>query len=157
HFRQELDPVGVWEENVQNQKNEGFAPHGVACFGRARGELRREARGFEGFLQIHSDRQTVVDDENSRRHVCLPAVFGRVRDASVGAISPSGRTRSAAPREMASLGIPKTTEEASSCAIVKPRARRIASKPSAPSRPIPVSRHARARSPISSAMDSKST
>ena len=50
----------------------------------------------------------------------------------------NGTTSSTAPRAIASLGIPKTTQVASSWATVAAPAFFISSKPSAPSSPIPV-------------------
>ena len=50
----------------------------------------------------------------------------------------SGSTWQAAPRSMAILGIPKTTELASSCAMVWAPADLIFFNPCAPSEPIPV-------------------
>ena len=57
---------------------------------------------------------------------------------SVGICS-SVETCSAAPRAIASRGMPKTTHEASSWAMVSAPAWRSASNPSAPSEPMPVS------------------
>ena len=51
----------------------------------------------------------------------------------------SGSRMSSAPCSAAALGIPKTAELASSCAIVSPPARRTSPSPAAPSLPMPVS------------------
>ena len=78
--------------------------------------------------------------------------------AATGAASAAaGRSRvgpriSSAPRSAAALGIPKTAELASSCAIVSPPARRTSPSPSAPSRPMPVSTTATPSAPALVAM-----
>ena len=56
----------------------------------------------------------------------------------VVAIESSGTTYLAAPRRMASRGMPKTTQVASFWAIVRAPASRISSSPPAPSSPMPV-------------------
>ena len=64
----------------------------------------------------------------------------RLRAASMAsAMAGSGRTCSAAPSSIASRGMPKTTQVASSCAMVRAPAWRILSSPCAPSAPMPVS------------------
>ena len=77
--------------------------------------------------------------------------------ASRAAILAGGRTYAAAPSSAASRGMPYTTQLASSWAkVTAPRAR-IRSSPSAPSRPMPVSRQPAAPAPYSAATDSNST
>ena len=62
-----------------------------------------------------------------------------------------------APRRIASLGMPKTTHVLSSWAMVRAPRRRISSRPSAPSAPIPVSSTPTACRPAHSAKDRNST
>ena len=76
--------------------------------------------------------------------------------------SPPRRARAAGPRRrrrvaMASLGMPKTTHVASSCAIVCAPARLISSSPSAPSSPMPVRITPTALAPAASATERNST
>src|SRR5450432_3469548 len=113
-----------------------------------------EASLAERITQIHPYGKTVVDNEDDRLHR-LPR--GCASEASASVIWSNDKTRSAAPRSMASLGMPKTIEDASSCAKVKAPVRRSAKSPSAPSLPIPVNRHAVVCGPSSCATDSKST
>src|SRR5579863_644823 len=63
----------------------------------------------------------------------LNAIF-----SAVSAIPRNGTTAVTASRAIASLGIPKTTQLASSWAMVRAPALRISSRPCAPSLPMPV-------------------
>ncbi len=62
-----------------------------------------------------------------------------------------------APSAMAAFGIPNTTEDASSCAMVAAPRRFISRSPAAPSAPIPVKRTPTPLLPAAAATDSKST
>ncbi len=73
------------------------------------------------------------------------------------AIRSSGRTFIAAPRSIASLGMPKTTQLSSSCATVTAPARRISRRPVAPSSPMPVIRMPSAFAPAQRAAARNST
>src|SRR6202035_458131 len=80
----------------------------------------------------------VVDDEHPpRAHDGGSGFFCQLR-TSVRASSRGGSARSADPRSKATLGMPKTTELGSSCAMVRPPARLSARSPSTPSDPMPV-------------------
>src|ERR1035437_1869533 len=116
-----------------------------------------EAGRLESFAEVHAHREAVVYDENPWPHICLPEAAPLASAPSAGAIFSKGRTCSAAPRRIASLGMPNTTDVASSWAIVLPPARRMARRPSAPSLPIPVRRQAAQSAPSSCAREAKRT
>src|SRR6266404_810735 len=67
------------------------------------------------------------------------------------------RTSCAAPRRMASLGMPKTTQLASSWAIVNASACFISRRPSAPSSPMPVIKMPTALAPAACATERNNT
>src|SRR5262247_2245221 len=109
--------------------------------GEVRSRHRAKPGGVERLDQVHTDGEAIVDDQD-RAHEPR-ALY--VRASSAGPMSWSGNTRSTAPHATASRGIPYTILVASSCATVNPPASRIASKPVAPSRPMPVNRPAAQR------------
>src|SRR5258706_21402 len=77
-----------------------------------------------------------------RRHREPTGCIKRAADSTyfsiAGYISSMPRTKSTAPNRIASAGIPKITEVASSCARTRPRAALMACAPRAPSPPMPV-------------------
>ena len=74
-----------------------------------------------------------------------------------GAIAGKGSTSCTAPAAMASRGMPKTTQLASSCATFQLPASRIRRIALAPSAPMPVSMTPSACGPTTRAADSNST
>src|SRR5262245_18361650 len=85
-------------------------------------------------------------------HQAIPASSSDARS-----ILASGSTWSAAPSAIASRGIPNTTHDASSWAMVRAPVRFISRRPRAPSAPIPVKMIPIASGPAASATDWKST
>jgi len=117
-LRQELQAIPIRKHDVEDDERELVITDGSARLRSRRAERRREARAFERVLQVHADREAVVDDEHSG-HVRSPARASRV---SVRATSWIGKTSCVAQSSMASCGMPKTTDVASSCASVIPPA-----------------------------------
>ncbi len=73
----------------------------------------RKASLLECLAQVHAHGEAVVDDKGARFHNILPSFRSLVKAIRVGATSSIESTRWAAPRRIASQGMPKTTELAS--------------------------------------------
>jgi hypothetical protein len=86
-----------------------------------------------------------------------PAIPCAAHRRTACAIRSRGSTSTTAPSAMASFGIPKTTQLASSWARVCAPARRISRSPAAPSSPMPVRITPAAFGPAASAADRNST
>ena len=113
------------------------APQVLGC------RISRSPRGLAGLTAAHTQwqdpgRRACEDGSSSasRRHEPDSALATQAR--TVAAIESSGVMNLAAPRRIASRGMPKTMQVASFWAIVSDPASRISSRPPAPSSPMPV-------------------
>ena len=105
NFTQQLDAVGVGQQDVEDDQGElvlGERFAGVRAGGAWRdGKPRR----FQRLDEIHADSQAVVDDEHRRVHG-LASASATASETSAGAISSRRSTRQAAPSDAASRGMP---------------------------------------------------
>src|SRR5579859_4394014 len=128
-------------DRVRGQKH---GPHGLHIQGVPL-ELQ-ELRVERGQVVGHFGPELLEERDRVDAHVRTPC-------SRIGTIACGGSTWSTTPRLMAAAGMPKTTELASSWAIVVPPARLSALRPTAPSSPIPVNTTPMAVRPYSRATE----
>ncbi|EAU64258.1 hypothetical protein STIAU_1721 [Stigmatella aurantiaca DW4/3-1] len=157
HLHEQVHPVPVLQEDIEDDEIKPLLGQRLAGPANAPAQQGGEARGAEHHAQVRPHGRAVVHDEYPGLHACPRSGRRRASAASHPGMSCNPTTCLAAPRRMASRGMPKTTELASSWASVTAPERLSASMPSAPSRPMPVSRQPMARPPSSRAADSNST
>ena len=68
---QKLDAVDVRQEHIKDDHVEHVVLDRPAGLGARRAERGKKAGRLERLLQVHPDRQAIVDDERARAHSCL--------------------------------------------------------------------------------------
>src|SRR5207253_1503403 len=131
----EVVEIGAEAVNAELRASQRHPPNQARALVAGEVKPTRVAKVFDQGLEIGSGLQ--------RQSTAAPASSAM----RPGAISSSGKTKSNAPVAIAADGMPKNSEEASSCAMTVPPRCLIAVTPIAPSWPEPVRTTAIARSP----------